>query len=64
MNRRTCCALCHERAPTTAAVRDSVDPFDLDIIVVESSEPGSAVPASAGGCGATCSSGSCDSSGA
>ncbi|MEU2725709.1 FDLD family class I lanthipeptide [Streptomyces smyrnaeus] len=42
----------------------SVDPFDLDIIVVESSELGSAVPASAGGCGATCSSGSCASSGA
>lgn len=42
----------------------SADPFDLDIVIVESSEQVSAVAASEGGCGATCGSGACASSGA
>ncbi|WP_433547143.1 hypothetical protein ACQPZG_20205 [Streptomyces sp. CA-294286] len=44
------------RPPTVAA-----DPFDLDIVVVQSCEPTATTTASAGGCAATCASGSCTS---
>ncbi|MFD3511953.1 FDLD family class I lanthipeptide [Streptomyces sp. NPDC058657] len=46
------------RTPTAAA-----DPFDLDV-VVQSSEPTVTTTASAGGCAATCASGSCTSNSA
>lgn len=42
----------------------SGDPFDLDVIVVESSQLVGTVGASDGGCQATCGSGVCISSGA
>ncbi|MDQ0810194.1 FxLD family lantipeptide [Streptomyces sp. B3I7] len=40
------------------------DPFDLDVLVVESSQLVGTVAASDGGCQATCGSGVCISSGA
>ncbi|MGC5042476.1 FxLD family lanthipeptide [Streptomyces albidoflavus] len=48
--------------PTARAVPG--DPFDLDVTIVESSDPAGITAASDGGCQATCGSGACTSSGA
>ena len=42
----------------------SGDPFDLDVVVIQSKVPVTAQANSDGGCGATCGSGACTSSGA
>lgn len=55
-------AVTPSRPAHVAAV--SGDPFDLDVIVVESSHLVGTVAASDGGCQATCGSGVCISSGA
>ncbi|MER5821456.1 FxLD family lanthipeptide [Streptomyces sp. NPDC048275] len=55
-------AVTTSRPAHVAAV--SGDPFDLDVIVVESSQLVGTVAASDGGCQATCGSGACTSSGA
>ncbi|WP_432008821.1 FxLD family lanthipeptide [Streptomyces bacillaris] len=51
-------------APPPHVVGASGDPFDLDIVVIDSGKPIGTVANSDGGCGATCASGSCTSSGA
>ncbi|MEU9777243.1 FxLD family lanthipeptide [Streptomyces sp. NPDC047968] len=52
------------RARPPHVVGTSGDPFDLDIVVIDSGAPIDTMANSAGGCGATCASGSCTSSGA
>ncbi|WP_430542751.1 FxLD family lanthipeptide [Streptomyces iconiensis] len=42
----------------------STDPFDLDIVIIQSSQPLSVVASTGAGCGATCGGHSCISSSA